>query len=41
MPEIKLSTSFLRDVFQLSKEVQKETFDFIDKICIFCSSLNG
>lgn len=32
MPEIKLSTSFLRDVFQLSKEVQKETFDFIDKI---------
>lgn len=32
MSEIKLSTSFLRDIFQLSKEIQKETFDFIDKI---------
>ena len=32
MPEVKISTDFLRDVFELSKEVQKETFDFIDKI---------
>ena len=32
MPEVKISTAFLRDVFELSKEIQKETFDFIDKI---------
>lgn len=32
MPEVKLSLSFLRDVFELSKEIQKQTFDFIDKI---------
>lgn len=32
MPEVKISTDFLRDIFELSKEVQKETFDFIDKI---------
>lgn len=34
MSEVKLSTSFLRDLFELSKEVQKEAFDFIDKITI-------
>lgn len=32
MPEVKLATSFLRDLFDLSKEVQKEAFDFIDQI---------
>ena len=34
MQTIKLSSSFLRDVFDLPKEIQKTTFDFIDKITL-------
>ncbi len=34
MSEIKISSSFLRNVFELPKNIQKEIFDFIDKITV-------